>query len=676
METSKEQTTGEQGKDGGATGEQKAVAVANGRDAPRGDGGAQKGTDSLGDQLFDPRTTRSASGRGKQAGFGINEGKNILVNKLRGPPVGSASGGSSLFVQDGQVFFGHHQEKPEKTGCGGGPPEDGGKPEKTGGSVSGENSTSEQPLANSRPKIAAPQELAADKGAEHEEIRAASAGAGQKMNPRGPSSQNRAAAAAPPSRQNPSRQNHPAPEQLSSSVGHLSSTAALLNPPSVLLPKSYNCYEAHPHVTTDFVRRKEHKLPLKKGVCVRIEGINARAEVAHGRQLPREILYNEENQWGGYGGASDVLPIQLCPLTVAGPPLHTLDVCTLMNPSTQRIKQEIMTGGPVVSTSFVLNSDFAAANGIAFEFEVFAVSSSTNDSCKTKNLDASTAAAARVVFPLLLTGWEVCWFGAAWIARTVVGGAQEGATQEVRIAFHQFSVDEQISFVPKERLQDIAWRSVLSPYLPLGGQGGSWTLLLGPEARECPSYDVGDEGKNLCPDSDSSLFPQIVAAMGSVSAVGSSAAATSATHRRSSCNTSGAEQDGPEADKVDKGDWGAAKSLVLTLGTALEDLHYFFGLVCDGRSGATQPMISTTTTSSTGGGIGAAILAKKQLELYDPSAGRSRSRAIALEEVCYDCGERVWRAVFTFVSVSPKKTGLTQAEVANSNRSRRSLGGA
>jgi len=191
------------------------------------------------------------------------------------------------------------------------------------------------------------------------------------------------------------------------------------SPRSVNFPLEFHVQDNWPFLA---VNSHYHPiLPSHKMGCAKIiekalsyTCINYRGAIAHGK--PADLVW----KFSSVSGSSAASARRL---------FEKLGGCNDLN-SIDKIKTEIMTRGPVVSTSFRLTRGFLNAG--------------ENASCFDTSLTGDSHA-------ILIVGWKLSAFGEMWLVRSVRG------SNEIPISMGQFSIEDEV-LAPANDFSQWTWQ--------------------------------------------------------------------------------------------------------------------------------------------------------------------------------------------------------------------------
>ena len=157
---------------------------------------------------------------------------------------------------------------------------------------------------------------------------------------------------------------------------------------------------------------------------VAFQCVNKRGAIAHGRdtELNFDVLTMDEN-----------------PFRSVGEVFEDLGGMTFLKDITS-IKTELLTKGPVVSTSFLLTEAFMSAVENAARFDPTLVNQK---------------------YPVLIVGWEHTAFGEVWLIQPLIKGQYVDIQ---KIAFRQFGIDD-VVVAPLNNFDSTPWQG--GPYFDI-----------------------------------------------------------------------------------------------------------------------------------------------------------------------------------------------------------------
>ena len=161
---------------------------------------------------------------------------------------------------------------------------------------------------------------------------------------------------------------------------------------------------------------------------VAFQCVNKRGAIAHGRdtELNFDVLTMDEN-----------------PFRSVGEVFEDLGGMTFLKDITS-IKTELLTKGPVVSTSFLLTEAFMSAVENAARFDPTLVGQK---------------------YPVLIVGWEHTAFGEVWLIQPLIKGQY---VEIQKIAFRQFGIDD-VVVAPLNNFDSTPWQG--GPYFDIDLSG-------------------------------------------------------------------------------------------------------------------------------------------------------------------------------------------------------------
>ena len=172
--------------------------------------------------------------------------------------------------------------------------------------------------------------------------------------------------------------------------------------------------------------------------------INSRGAIAHGRKTER--FYSQEQVLQKPASVHEKFSMRGGTKTLQG-----TDVAGI-----EAIKAEIVTRGPVVSTSFVLTEAFAK---------------------RPENRGAFLLSQMAKCHPVLLIGWRVTNLGDLWLAQPLKRGPSDNKKTAICIPFGQFGIDTTI-LAPLNSFEHVPWQN--GPYF-------DHDMSAAPEWRSWPS---------------------------------------------------------------------------------------------------------------------------------------------------------------------------------------------
>ncbi|CAD7969112.1 unnamed protein product [Amoebophrya sp. A25] len=193
-------------------------------------------------------------------------------------------------------------------------------------------------------------------------------------------------------------------------------------------PKRFHCFENWNALGEDEVPTLVPTGFQSSEVALKVNCANLRGQIAHNRELSDDQIFSTGNKFTG-------------------------EVVTLQSPSPEMIKTKLMKGGPVVSESFSPSREWLSSN-------------------KVDMFTADNNSERKETFPVIIVGWEEGRKGRSeWVVYVRETGSQE--CKDVQVAFASKSIENRISLVPQEALEDIKWRAE-EPYFELAEAGKKW----------------------------------------------------------------------------------------------------------------------------------------------------------------------------------------------------------
>ena len=175
-----------------------------------------------------------------------------------------------------------------------------------------------------------------------------------------------------------------------------------------------------------------HYLTPKQKICetedipaqVAFQCVNKRGAIAHGRdpELSFDVLTMDRNPFKSVREVFDDL---------GG---------TKLLKDTEDIKRELMTRGPVISTSFQLTEQFMVPRENANRFDPALIGQK---------------------YPVVIVGWEHTPFGEVWIIQPLINGQYSDVQ---KIAFSQFNIDKEC-IAPSNTFEQTPWQ--VGPYFDI-----------------------------------------------------------------------------------------------------------------------------------------------------------------------------------------------------------------